>query len=478
MRNRFAKKSNKQSVETKKERKTKYGQLVVVSALLASTLLFCYYLSPFPEVSSRLENSTEPTDNGYLATVQSQAVDTHNAARLTLPKVTNYTNSGEEKKRLLEEVEKAVEAYPVDPSILIIAALTYSELQQTEKAIEFLKKSIAADAKNPLAVTSLAEILMEVGKQEEAVTILEQAVSRGLVIEPLLSILGEAYSQSGRMEDAVKVLERAVAIPSPQPEQSKAPLRLAQALTQLGRFEEAEVYARNSFTQRPSDPTGYVALSNVLMRQNKREEALEIRKQMPKPDPNQTADDQKYELSFRGFASHHYAQLGSAYAAHGSFSFAEQFFIRSLQLTPDSAKTALLLADFLRGQGRMQDAIATYKRLVEIQPDNLMNYHNLASMAVSSRDLPLAENALRMALKADTSGMADLQLARFLLGTGNVEDVVLHAQNAVNRLGTVDAYLVLIDAFRANGDRASAFNAYLKAKAIAPNDPRLATFNP
>lgn len=474
----LAKQTTKQSVEKKGKSDTKYGQLAVVTVVCASALLLCFYLLPLPEDSSRLGSPTEPRDSGISATAKLQAIVPREAARLTLPKDTVYTNSGEEKKRLLSDVEKAVEAYPRDPSILHIAGLTYSELQQSEKAIEFLKKVIEVDANNPQAVVALAEILMEVGKQEDASTVLEHAISQGLSTEPLLSTLGEAYSQSGRMEDAAKTLERAVATTSSQSELSKAPLRLAQALTQLGRFKEAEKYARDAFSQRPSDLAAYAALSNVLMRQNKREEALEFRKQMPKPEPNLIVDDQKYELSFRGFASHNYAQLGSAYAAHGSLSVAEQFFIRSLELTPDSATTALLLADLLRRQGRTQDAITTYKRLVVIQPNNLMNYHNLASLAVSVSDLPLAENALRMAINVDTSGLADMQLARFLLGTGNVGNVVSHAQIAVDRLGTIDAYLVLIDALRAIGDRASAFKAYVKAKAIAPDDPRLASFNP
>ena len=474
----IVKQTAKQSVEKKGKSDTKYGQLAVVTVVCASVLLLCFYLLPLPEDSSRLGSLTEPRGSGIAATAKSQAIVQLEAARLTLPKDTVYTNSGEEKKRLLSDVEKALEAYPRDPSILHIAGLTYSELQQSEKAIEFLKKVIEVDANNPPAVVALAEILMQVGKQEDASTILEHAISQGLETEPLLSTLGEAYSESGRMEDAAKTLERAVALTSSQPERSKAPLRLAQALTQLGRFEEAEKYARDVFSQRPADLAAYAALSNVLMRQNKREEAFEFRKQMPKPEPSLIVDDQKYELSFRGFASHNYAQLGSAYAAHGSLSVAEQFFIRSLELTPDSATTALLLADLLRRLGRTQDAITTYKRLVVIQPENLMNYHNLASLAVSVSDLPLAENALRMAIKADASGMADLQLARFLLGTGNVGNVVSHAQNAVDRLGTIDAYLVLIDALRSIGDSPSAFKAYLKAKAIAPNDPRLAGFNP
>lgn len=472
----FEKNIARQSVLKKKERKSSYGKLAVVSVFCASMLLLCYYLLPLPGESLQLGNPAEPRTNGISAEAKSQPDFPPEVARLTLPKNTAYTNSGEEKKRLLCDVEKAVETYPVDASILHIAGLTYSELQQTEKAVEFLKRAAEVDSNNLQVAVALAEILMQGGKQEEAAIVLERSVSQGGATESVLSALGEAYSQSGRVEDAVKTLERAVETTSSQPEQSKASLRLAQALTQLGRFEEAEKHARKSITQRPSDPAAFVALSNALMRQNKREDALEIRTRMPKPVANLTTDDQKYELSFRGFASHNYALLGSVYAAHGSLSIAEKFFVRSLELSPDSAATALLLADLLRRQGRMQDAITTYKRLVIIQPNNLMNYHNLASLAVSANDLPSAEDALRMAIKVDSSGQADLQLARFLLGTGNVGNVVSHAQIAVDRLGTIDSYLVLIDALRVIGDPASAFKAYLKAKEIAPNDPRLASF--
>ena len=477
MRKQFAKKNPKLAAGREGEKKPKYGQLAFVSVLCALAFLTCFYFLPLPDESSTAGYSTDATDDKVLIAPHSPTNLARNSVQLQLPTLSVYTSSEKEKSLLLNEVEKAVVAYPNDASILHIAGLTYSELQQTAKAIEFLKRAISADATNPQAIVALAEIFMQVGKQEDAATVLEKAINQGVSTELLLSTLGEAYSQLGRIEEAVKTLERAVAASSSLPEQSKAPLRLAQALTQLGRFEEAEKYARSSLTQRPSDVAAYVALSNVLMRQNKREEAVEIRKQMPKPEPNLVADDQKYELSFRGFASHNYAQLGSAYAAHNSALLAEQLYVRSLQLTPDSTTTALLLADLMRREGRTQDTITTYKRLVQIQPDNLMNYQNLASLAVSVNDLPLAENALRMATTKDKTGAADLLLAKFLLGTGKAGDLTSIAQNAVERLGTIDAYMVLIDALIAVGDRSSAHTAFLKAKAIAPNDPRLAKLN-
>jgi len=477
MRKQCDKKTVKQPVTKAIKGQSNFGKLALISVLCASLLLACFYFTPLPEDPSEQDHPAEPSDSKASMASNSPASTPRDSARLNLPEQTVYTSSAEEKKRLLNDVEKAVETYPADATILHIAGLTYSELLQTAKAIEYLERAIKADSTDPQVVVELAEVFMQFGKQEEATTVLERALERGQRTESLLSTLGEAYSQTGRMEDAVKTLELAVATTSPQPEQSKATLRLAQALTQLGRFEEAEKYARTSLSQRPTDVAVYVALSNVLMNQKKREEALEIQKRIPKLATNLVEDDQKYELSFRGFASHNYAQLGSAYAAHQSVALAEQFFVRSLELTPDSASTALRLADLLKNQGRAQDAITTYKRLVQIQPDNLKNYHNLASLAVSAGDLPLAENALRMATNADKTGAADLRLARFLLGSGNVANAVSHSQIAVDRLGTLDAYLALMDALSAVGDRTSAHQAYLKAKAIAPNDPRLAPIN-
>jgi len=459
--------------------KTKYGRLVAVIVLCTSSWLLCAYLLPYPEVPLPSEDSVPVENEAPLVESKSLGIPGETAS-WNLPKKSIYTNSSQERKQLLNEVEKAVDAYPRDASILHIAGLVYAEVQQSERAIELLKKCNEIDGNRPGAVVALSDLFTQLGKPEEAAVILEQAVGRGHETEPLLSALGEVYSQAGKIEEAAKVLERAVSIASADPvlmQESTAPARLAQALTQLGRFEEAEKQARDAVALQPKKEANYIALSNALMRQNKREQALEVRKQIPKRETFVPADDQEFELSFRGFASHNYSMLAAAYSAHNSLANAERMFVLSLELEPESAKTALLLADLLRLQGRNHDAISVYKRLLEIKPDDLINYHNLASLAVSIKDLALAENSLRLATKVDLSGNADLRLAVFLLGIGNKETLT-YAKIAVDRLGTIDAYLVLMDAARACSDTASAYNAYLKAKAIAPNDPRLANFNP
>lgn len=457
---------------------SRYGKLVAVAILCAASWLLCIYLLPLPE--SPEENASSGVVAESINASQTPTALSVPTAILDLPKQSTYSGSEKEKKQLLSDVEAAVTSYPNNSSFLHIAGLTYAELQQSERAIELLKKSIQSDPNKADVASALADLLLQVGKPEDAIDVLETAIGRVGETEPLLSALGESCSQAGQLEKAVKTLEFAVAKlgESTEKQSSTARLRLAQALTQVGRFEEAEKYARESLSQNPSDLPSFVALSNALMRQNKREEAMEIRSRMPKIEPNTMADDQKYELSFRGFASHNYAMLGTAYAAQNKLDIAEKFYLRSLAIVPESSQTALLLAEMLRRNGRIQDAMRVYNRLIEIQPENILNYHNLASLAVSISDLQTAERVLRSAVSVDTSGAADMQFAQFLLAIGNISNVVKHAQLATEKLGTVDAHLVLMDACRASGDSAAAFNAYLKAKKIAPNDPRLANFTP
>ncbi len=66
-------------------------------------------------------------------------------------------------------------------------------------------------------------------------------------------------------------------------------------------------------------------------------------------------------------------------------------------------------------QRRPAEAIPVYERLIKLQPENLYNYNNLASLAVSVGNVPLAESALRQASKVDPTGNATLRLADFLL---------------------------------------------------------------
>ena len=243
---------------------------------------------------------------------------------------------------------------------------------------------------------------------------------------------------------------------------------------QLEQFQQAELNARKAIELGQDDRAAYLALSTALIRLGNRDEALKIREQMPAIEQQTLPDDKKYQESFRKFASHNYALLGLAYISHDRLSQSEDLLLKSLTLEPTSLKGLTTLGDLFHRSGRLGDALRVYQRLIEVQPDNVMNYRNCASLAISMGELPLAEKVLRQAAEIDSSGYADLYLAKYLLSFGNFADASLHAKAAVDQSGDIDAYVTWIMALQAEGKTAFAVNALYKARELAPNDPRLA----
>lgn len=446
----------------------------VVGCCAVAAIVFLVMQRQWPQPDA-LPAERQVAQTALLETIPPQLMPHGPDRKFELPSALVELDTKQEQSRLLSEVEEAIRRYPSDASLYHIGALTYNELLQTERADELFSKSLALAGQNVDVLIAYADMLDQLGRHDEAVTMLSKAVEGGLLTEGLLTALGKAYAETGQLEAAVRTLEQCV---ERYPNSSSAHLPLAQALVQVQRFAEAEQHARIALAQDAENRASYVALSAALMRQNKKDEALALRSQMPKVDPQVMPDDDRYQRSFRSFAANTYTMLGNSYISHQSPAAAERVLIQSLKLDPQSIKAAVVLADLLHRLGRLDDSMIVYKRLTELDPGNFLNFHNLASLAVSTGNIALAENAIRRAAETDTSGNGDLLLARFLLGVGNIEEGAASAQRAADRLGNVDAYLALIAAHRARGDKASALSTFLKAKSLAPNDPRLTTFTP
>jgi pyridoxal/pyridoxine/pyridoxamine kinase len=104
----------------------------------------------------------------------------------------------------------------------------------------------------------------------------------------------------------------------------------------------------------------------------------------------------------------------------------------------------------------------------------VVHYWNLANLAMSARNVTLAEKTLLQATEIDSTGTSDLLMAQLLMNLRKSENLVKYARQAVDRLGTVEAYVVLISALQATGESNAAQLELLKARKLAPNDPRLA----
>ena len=449
----------------------------VIASSLVVIAVFWFYPDSKSEIAKRAQ--TAPSQDSRPSELEDSPLKTAAATQTTTPTVTptafalpskpRSIDTKTEQDRLLAKVEKLVVDYPHSADAMHIAAITYSELLQTDKAATFFKNSLALDNRSPQVLVDYARLLLQTGQQQAAVDLLEPAaISIGSAA--IIDTLGNAYMQIGELEKAAETLDSGA---KRLPNDSALRLRLAQVQLQLQQFEGAEKNARAAIDLGRADNAAFTALASALIRLGRREEALEIRGKTVSVKPQAEANDEQYKQSFQQFAAHTYGLVAGVYQANRQPAATEELLLESLALDPTAANNLLALGDMLYKQQRAEQAIQVYQRLVEVQPENLFNYNNLASLAVSIGNVPLAEDSLRRAAKADPTGNATLRLADFLLRLGNSAEASRQAEAAVALLGNADAYIIWISALMADGKTAAALSALLKARETLPGDDRL-----
>ncbi len=462
------------------------GAILLAIAAVASTLAVIAVVKYLPSSTSSensslkkqvSRSSTAPKTRNAIETATNSPSDTQPIAKpaAAFAKPSDPFDTETEQKRLLAHLEQTISDFPSDAKLMHLGAVTYAEVLQTARALELFEASVKADPSDPDVFIAYADLLLQVGRAEDAITQLETARPSAVGSTPFGLALAKAYSQTARLDDALAVLQKL----TPEPNYTdQVKLELARVQLQLRDFEKAEANARYVVDRGTTDRAAFLALSTALMRQGKQEEAVKYRQLMPEIEQQITPGDQAYQQSFRKFAAHTYAVLGSAFEVKGLFAKAEQDLRYSLDLAPDSEEAAVAFVSLLRKQGNLKEALLWQQRIVNASPDNILHVVNLASLAAAEQKLDIAEQALRRAVVLDDTGGAGLQLAQFLLHVGKPTEAVEIARNGVEATGSIDAHCLLIAALQSQGDRAAAARAFIAAKKLFPDAPQLVGFQP
>lgn len=466
---------------------SKFELLVLGVGIFASTTTMLLVLfNPIPKDESAQgppdSESTRSGSSGQSRPKQSSATATTNNVEWpselrysVIPPAQTEFITETEQADLIEAVEKATAEHPQNARFHYLAGITFGELLKTKPASDNLRRALELQENDIESLLALADILIESGEFDEAIKWLEKAAQNGGMDRGVAISLGDAHSQAGNVDRALEVLQSASEQYSDDGELLG---KLAQVQNQTGDFVSAEKNARRAMELEIKDRATYLALSTALMRQRKVEEARALRESMPPVEQQIMPDDTQYQESFRKFATSTYSMLGTAYMDLDDATRAEEYFRRALSILPTYAPAAMALGNVCRSQGRLREAMQIYDHLTRIQPENVLNYSNLASLAVANNNVQLAESALRRAVEVDSSGQADMLLARFLVGVNKLQDAAVHAERAAKVLASPDAFLTLVSVYQMSGDQSAAMYAFSRGKSMFPADSRFESYPP
>jgi predicted TPR repeat methyltransferase len=219
-------------------------------------------------------------------------------------------------RKAAQALVRALAQTPDAPPPLLAMARAQAAQERTVEAIAAYRRVLAVAPGMSEAHLELGELLLRSGDADAALPHLRQAA----ILHPdrpvLHNILGVAERQAGHIDAAALAFARAIDL---DPGFAKAHANLAALLRRLKRSAEALANAERAVALAPDQPD-------------------------------------------------HWLELGLARRDNGDIDGARQAFATAVDQAPQSVEAAWLLAETLRARGEVENAAATYQRVLALAP--------------------------------------------------------------------------------------------------------------
>jgi tetratricopeptide (TPR) repeat protein/4-amino-4-deoxy-L-arabinose transferase-like glycosyltransferase len=164
--------------------------------------------------------------------------------------------------------------------------------------------------------------------------------------------------------------------------------------------------------------------------------------------------------------------LGVALQNDGRLDDAIAHYRRAIALAPDYAASFNNLGAALRARGKRDEAVASYQRAIELRPDFAGAHYNLANLLMDEGEASAAVEHFDTALKTEP-GSAEVHnnLGIALAGLGRLDDAVAEFHRAIALdPNSAKAYRNLGDALSTAGKEREALDNLRRAARLDPSD--------
>jgi tetratricopeptide (TPR) repeat protein len=358
----------------------------------------------------------------------------------------NQANDWLKQGRLKEAVEgyrKAVSLNPNDAKLHYNLAVALARVGDDSAQRFELQQAISLDSRFASAHNQLGSLLMSEGQFSDA----EREFTTALDIDPqsaeALDNLGTSLGRQGRNEEAERLFQRAI---DADPQSPLGYVNLGLTLASMGRYTDAERQFRTALQLQPGNAKALTALGMFQGKSGRNTEAVETFRKLVALDPTSAdahvnlgialgdinnLDGALTELSEAArlapnSAMAHYNRGRVLYALHRnedarqalatavklspdyidallllgviehSSTYATQLFQRVVDLAPQNAQARFYLGRNLVQEGKKDEAIAQWKKAVEVDPDNLSALSSLTRVLTQMKSPESGEYAVRL----------------------------------------------------------------------------------
>jgi tetratricopeptide (TPR) repeat protein/GT2 family glycosyltransferase len=281
-------------------------------------------------------------------------------------------------------------------------ARTFKEQGEWEKALTAYQTALKLEPHRAEIYQGLGDLFVELGQWHEAVEAYQKALKFNPNLDSVHHNLGDALLKLQRWEDAVAAYQKAIEL---NPAFSWSYNNLGDGLRELQRWDEAAQAYRKAIELKPDfalshhnlgdvlvkkedwegaiaayqkaiylDPNfvwSYYNLGDILVKKEEWESAIAAYRAVIKLDPNLPQVHEKLGDALQHQIQSYSEEISQVYHRAVADNPTDlEVYYKALEVNPKDAEISLKLADILKNQGKLEQAVTFYKSTLQIEPNN------------------------------------------------------------------------------------------------------------
>ena len=305
--------------------------------------------------------------------------------------------------------------------------MQYEQTSQPEfasRAIEAYKRAYAIDPESPTIGERLAEMYWEAQRVREAVSEANEVLKRDpndlathrLLARIYLRSLGDINGATVQQDTVAKAIVEYAEVHRLDPADQEASLWLARLYRLHNEPQKAEQVLSAMLKEDPGNEAAVEQLTQLLLDQNKADEAIKLLEGMNEHSSSPTLLD----------------LLGDAYTQTRDYAKAEAAYRKAVDLDPSELSHLRGLGQTLLSEEKFQEALGVYQKLVDLMPDDSDNYLRLAQIYRELNQFDKAEESLAKARQYNPGSLEILyNQAMIYESQGRYDDAIRVLSDAV-----------------------------------------------
>jgi tetratricopeptide (TPR) repeat protein len=371
--------------------------------------------------------------------------------------------------------DRLVERFPDDPNSLNVLAWVHFRFGASDEAVRYWRRCLELNPDFVDAYCSIGSAARKSGNHEEAAACFRRAWELDPGWPGHAEHLAEALVSQRRMEEAIEVLEENV---EAHPESTRSFLLLGEVFGQLNEQEKAKQSYEEAIGISPALANAYYGAAGACAALGQSEKSQEY---MKKFKALKGRDLKAYDDALKTQDSVFHVRWGVAeacmaaskvYLVHGDAQAAEAHLRRGADVCPTHLECNELLARLYEQQGRVDEAVATWLRAKQSDPENMRVYSKLASLHVRRGEFLAAEEVLQnvIQIRPDRGGGYAALASLYLEANRKLPEAKRLALEAVEQEPVARHYFLLCLACQRNDDLTGARAAIERAVALEPGN--------